>query len=66
MIDERGAVLMSKDRKQVRFAMSYIDEERRFTRPRFTAERAVETSHLGIWLGLATLLWLLIAIPALI
>ncbi len=57
---------MNKDRKQVRFVMSYKDEARRFGRPRFTAERAVETSNLGIWLGLATLLWLLIAIPALI
>lgn len=57
---------MNKDRKQVWFAMSYKDEAQRFGRPRLTAERVVETSHLGVWLGLATLMWLLIAILALI
>lgn len=57
---------MVKDKQQVRFAVSYTDEERRFARPQFTSERAVDTSRLGIWLGLATVLWLLIALAAFI
>ena len=57
---------MVKDKQQVRFAVSYTDEERRFARPRFTSERAVDTSRLGIWLGLATVRWLLIALAAFI
>lgn len=59
-------MLMANDRKHVRFLQSYLDEERRFGRPRLTSERAVETSNVGIWLGLATLLWLLIALAAFI
>lgn len=58
---------MANDKKRVRFVLSCSDEHRRFARPRFTAERAVETANLGIWLGLAALLWMvLIAFAALI
>ncbi|OWK31932.1 hypothetical protein [Sphingomonas mucosissima] len=57
---------MVKDKQQVRFAVSYTDEDQRFARSRLTSERAVDTSRLGIWLGLATMLWLLIALAAFI
>ena len=55
-------MLMSSGSKQVQFAMSYMDEDRSPAQPRLTSERAVETANLGIWLSLAALLWLLIAI----
>ena len=29
-------------------------------------ERGIETSHVGVWIGIAAVLWSLIAIPALV
>lgn len=55
-------MLMSNGRKQVRFAISYTDEDRSPERPALTSERGLERANIGIWLALAALLWLLIAI----
>ncbi len=55
---------MNRSRRVVRFAMSNEVEQQRARRATFTPERAVDSSNVGIWLGLAAVLWTLIALPA--
>lgn len=55
---------MNKSRRVVRFALSHDVECPQVPRVRLTSERELETSRVGVWLGLAAILWSLIAIPA--
>jgi hypothetical protein len=49
-------------KKQVRFALSRSQDNHLLSPARITSERALETVNLGIWLGLAAPLWLLIVL----
>lgn len=55
---------MNKSRRVVRFALSHDVERPQVPRVRLTSEREFDTSRVGVWLGLAAILWSLIAIPA--
>ena len=57
---------MKERRRVVRFAMSNKGNEPEEMQITLAPERAIETSHVGVWIGLATILWSLIAIPTLI
>ncbi len=59
---------MRKCRKMVRFAVPVRDDSRvgNGDRTSFLPERAVHTVNVGIWIGVAALLWSLLVIPALV
>lgn len=54
---------MSKRRRIVRFVTPRHGTDVQAAKIRLAPERGIHTARVGIWIGLATLLWSLIAIP---
>jgi hypothetical protein len=63
---KNGKWSMNKSRRVVRFALSSELHQQNAPRARFSPERGIEGQNVGVWLGLAAILWSLIALPALI
>jgi hypothetical protein len=59
-------MIMSQRRRVVRFAMSNKGNEPDQVQVMLAPERGIESSHVGVWIVIATVLWSLIAIPTLV
>ena len=54
---------MSKRRRVVRFVMPSNGNGAQPPQIKLGPERALQTANIGVWVGLATILWSLIVIP---